>query len=137
MLFNTLLNAWLRHVTWVEMILHSGLIEVVPGLELLSLVIDLEIVWCYSNLWKVEGGAHDLFITDTKANTVCYNHQYCSKLWHGVVDQNRYGLNPDRAWQRADADQIWTGAEYATNVTMVRDAWTDLLEQMIAYGLHQ
>ena len=110
MVLRTLLNAWLRHVTWLEMVLHSGLIEVVPvnGLELLSLLIDLEIVRCGSNLWEEEGGAQNPFITDTKgANMICYNLQHCSNLWHGVVDQIRYGLNPDRIWQRVDADQIW------------------------------
>ena len=34
MVLRTLLNARLRYVTWVEMICHSGLIEVLPGLEL-------------------------------------------------------------------------------------------------------
>ena len=39
-----ILNACLRHVTWVEM--DSRPIKVVPGLELVSLEIDLEIGWC-------------------------------------------------------------------------------------------
>ena len=135
MVLKTLLNAWLRHVARVDIILHSRLIEVVPGMELLSLVIGSEIVWCYSNLCKEEGCAQDPFITDTRPNTVCYNHQQCSNLRHGVVDQIRYGLNSDRVWQRADADQMWMIEDYNTSVTMMRDAWTDLWKQMIDYGL--
>ena len=116
---------------------HSGLIEVVPGLELWSPVIDFEIVWCRSNLWKAKGGAQDPFITDTMTNTVRYNLQQCSILWHGVVGQIRYVLNSDLVWHRVDGDQIWISAEYNTSVRVMWDAWTDLLGQMIYYGLHQ
>ena len=137
MVLKNLLNAWLRHVSWVEMILHSGLIEVVPGMELWSLVIDLEIVQCYSKLCQEDGCAQDSFVTDIIANTVCYNHHQCSDMWHGVVNQIRYGLDSDRVWHRAGADQISIGAEYNTSVRMMRDARTDLLDQMIDYGLQQ
>ena len=134
---STLQNAWLRHVTWAEMFLHSRPIKVVPGLQLISLLIDLEIVWCYSNLWIGDGGAQDRFITDTMTNTVGRNRQQCSNLCHGLVEQIRYRLDSDRVWHRAGADQISIGAEYNTSVRMMRDARTDLLDQMIDYGLQQ